>query len=58
MANESTQGRGLSRLFNDRKIATKIAIGFAVVLSITAVISASAYFAFTKVDDSFRTFAR
>jgi CHASE3 domain sensor protein len=58
MANDSSQGRGLSRLFNDRKIATKIAIGFTAVLTITVVISASAYFAFGKVGDGFHTFAR
>ncbi len=45
------------RIFNDRNIATKIAIGFACVLAITAIISTSAYLAFTKVDDGFRAFA-
>ena len=46
------------RIFNDRNIATKIAIGFACVLAIMAVISTTAYFAFDKVDGGFRTFAR
>jgi methyl-accepting chemotaxis protein len=46
------------RIFNDRKIATKIAIGFACILAIMAVISTTAYFAFEKVDGGFRTFAR
>ena len=46
------------RLFNDRNIATKIAIGFACILAIMAVISTTAYFAFEKVDGGFRTFAR
>jgi methyl-accepting chemotaxis protein len=46
------------RIFNDRNIATKIAIGFACVLAIMAVISTTAYFAFEKVDGGFRTFAR
>jgi methyl-accepting chemotaxis protein/CHASE3 domain sensor protein len=45
------------RLFNDRNIATKIAIGFACVLAIMAVISVSAYLAFGKVGDGFRVFA-
>ena len=46
------------RFFNDHNIATKIAIGFACVLAIMAVISASAYLAFDKVGDGFKTFAR
>ena len=58
MANHMASGRGLSRLFNDRKIATKIAIGFALVLAITAVISASAYLAFGRVDQGFASFAK
>ena len=58
MSHESTQSRGLSRLFNDRKIATKIAIGFACVLAITATISASALLAFNNVESGFQSFAR
>ncbi len=46
------------RIFNDRNIATKIAIGFACILAIMAVISSVAYLAFEKVDGGFRTFAR
>ena len=46
------------RVFNDRNIATKIAIGFACILAIMAVISTTAYFAFEKVDGGFRAFAR
>jgi methyl-accepting chemotaxis protein len=57
MANDSNQGRGLSRFFTDRKIATKIAIGFAIVLAITATISVSAYLAFDKVNSGFQAFA-
>lgn len=57
MAKDSAQGHGLSRLFNDRKIATKISIGFACVLIITAVISASAYLAFGRVATGFDAFA-
>ena len=37
------------RFFNDRKISTKLAIGFACVLAITLTISAVAYLAFVKV---------
>jgi methyl-accepting chemotaxis protein len=57
MAKNAVQRHGISRLFNDRNIATKIAIGFACVLAITAVISASAYLAFGKVGDGFRLFS-
>jgi methyl-accepting chemotaxis protein len=47
----TTAPRGISRLFNDRKISTKIMLGFACVLAITAAISASAYMSFGKADD-------
>ena len=42
---------GISHLFNDRKISTKIFVGFACVLAITAVISAGAYTAFGRATD-------
>ena len=45
----SVKSRSLSRLFSDRKIGTKIAIGFACCLAITVVISVMAYVAFAKV---------
>ncbi len=45
-----TQASGGFRLFNDRKISTKITIGFACVLAITATIAIGAYSAFDKAD--------
>jgi methyl-accepting chemotaxis protein len=47
------QGNGVFRLFSDRKIGTKLMIGFACVLAITAAISISAYLSFDKVDRAF-----
>jgi methyl-accepting chemotaxis protein len=52
-----TQASGISGLFNDRKISTKIIIGFACVLAITAAISAGAYMAFGKTDAGVQNFA-
>jgi methyl-accepting chemotaxis protein/CHASE3 domain sensor protein len=49
------QASGVSRLFNDRKISTKIMIGFACVLAITAAISVGAYTAFGKADAGLQT---
>jgi len=49
------QASGLSRLFTDRKISTKIMIGFGCVLAITATISAGAYMAFGKADVGLQT---
>ena len=57
MSYEAAQRNGLTGLFTNRKIATKIAIGFAAVLTITAVISVSAYLAFNKVSQGFNIFA-
>jgi methyl-accepting chemotaxis protein len=48
---------GLLRLFADRRINTKIAIGFGCVLVITAVISYMAYAAFANVTESFTGYA-
>jgi methyl-accepting chemotaxis protein len=45
-----TNTTGVSRLFNDRKISTKIAIGFACVLAIAAAISVGAKMGFSKAD--------
>jgi methyl-accepting chemotaxis protein len=50
--------RGLSSLFTDRKINTKIAIGFGCVLAVTAVISATAYLAFGNVATAFQTYSQ
>jgi methyl-accepting chemotaxis protein len=54
----SDTGGGLSSLFTDRKINTKIAIGFGGVLAITAVISATAYLAFGNVATAFQTYSQ
>ena len=42
--------------FNNLKIATKIATGFAIILAITAAISAMAYSSFVKVEHGFESF--
>jgi methyl-accepting chemotaxis protein len=44
--------------FHNRKINAKIMIGFAIVLAITVVISALAYFEFGKVEHNFGDFSR
>ena len=47
---------GLFGIFTNRRISTKILIGFAVVLALTAVISAMSYLGFGKVSTGFDTF--
>ena len=47
---------GLFGIFTNRRISTKIAIGFAVVLALTAVLSAMSYRGFGKVSEGFETF--
>jgi methyl-accepting chemotaxis protein len=47
---------GLFGIFTNRKISTKILIGFAIVLALTAVISAMSYLGFGKVSTGFDTF--
>jgi methyl-accepting chemotaxis protein len=57
---QSTSGavnRPWSAIFADRKIITKIAVGFAGVLVITAVIAAMSYLSFGKVSDTFDAYA-
>src|SRR4051812_23924685 len=49
----NTQGNDVFRVFTDRKIGTKLMIGFACVLAITAAISISAYMSFNQVDTAF-----
>jgi len=49
---------GLLDAFSNRKIATKIAIGFALVLAITIGISVMAYVNFGSVQDSFMTYSQ
>ena len=46
----NTSSSGLAGLFVDRKISTKITIGFACVLAVTAVISVGAYMSFGKAE--------
>jgi len=50
--------RSLPGLFTDRKINTKVAIGFGCVLAVTAVISATAYLAFGRVATAFQAYSQ
>jgi methyl-accepting chemotaxis protein len=54
----SNPPRGISRYFADRKINTKISIGFACVLTITLIISAVAYINFEKIDHNFSDYSQ
>ncbi len=54
----SSRSRGLSNFFTNRKIGTKITIGFACVLAITAVISTISYFEFGRVQFDFGDYSR
>jgi methyl-accepting chemotaxis protein len=47
---------GLFGFFTNRRINTKIMIGFAVVLALTALLSAMSYHGFGKVSEGFETF--
>src|SRR5712664_722533 len=47
---------GLFGIFTNRRISTKILIGFVIVLALTAVISAMSYLGFGKVSTGFDTF--
>jgi methyl-accepting chemotaxis protein len=53
-----SNGSGLTSLLADRKIGTKIAAGFGVVLLILAVSSSVAYLAFERTTDSVQEYAR
>jgi methyl-accepting chemotaxis protein len=53
-----TPGQGLTSLFTDRRISTKIAIGFGCVLLVTAAISLIAYRAFGEIHRMFDTYAQ
>jgi CHASE3 domain sensor protein len=57
MGMQTEKTSGVWRHFNDRKISTKITIGFACVLAITAVISVNSYLAFEKADRGFQDVA-
>jgi methyl-accepting chemotaxis protein len=54
--NTERSSRSLSGLFTDRKIGSKIAIGFAAVLSLTAILAIMNYSSFGQVADAFTTF--
>jgi methyl-accepting chemotaxis protein len=47
---------GLSGIFTDRKIGTKVAIGFSVVLALTAFLALMSYFGFGSVAEGFETY--
>jgi methyl-accepting chemotaxis protein len=55
-ATASGGSSGLFGFFTNRKISTKILIGFAIVLALTAVISAMSYLGFGRVSAGFDTF--
>jgi methyl-accepting chemotaxis protein len=55
-ATASGGSSGLFGFFTNRKISTKIPIGFAIVLALTAVISAMSYLGFGRVSAGFDTF--
>jgi methyl-accepting chemotaxis protein len=48
---------GLGRLFTDRKISTKIGVGFACVLLLTALSSGAAYLAFGQVEQDVEAYS-
>jgi methyl-accepting chemotaxis protein len=58
MAPTASKARGLVRMFTNRKIATKIALGFAGVLAITVMIASTAFFEFSRVGHEFELFGR
>src|SRR5690242_3531504 len=55
---EHVSERGLGSLVADRKIGTKVGVGFLSVLAILAVSSVTAYTAFQTAGDGFRTYAQ
>jgi methyl-accepting chemotaxis protein len=58
MSNDATAPRGLSALWVNLKVKTKILLGFIAVLAVFAGVSATAYRAQTQVAASFTEFAR
>ncbi|MDA9433558.1 methyl-accepting chemotaxis protein [Bradyrhizobium sp. CCBAU 51627] len=48
--------RVLFRLFTDRRISTKIRIGYLAVLMLTAILAVTSYRSFSKVSEGFQTF--
>jgi methyl-accepting chemotaxis protein len=56
LASSQHKASGLSGIFNNRKIGTKIAAGFVAVLALTATLSAISYWGFANVSTEFATF--
>jgi methyl-accepting chemotaxis protein len=56
LSSASDASSGVFGFFTNRKISTKIMIGFAVVLALTAILSAMSYLGFGKVSTGFDTF--
>ena len=56
MSNVSSSANGLFGFFTNRRINTKIMIGFAVVLALLATLSVMSYRGFGKVSDGFEAF--
>jgi methyl-accepting chemotaxis protein len=54
----NTPSKGISRHFTDRKINTKISIGFAFVLAITAVVATIAYYSLMQIATSLHEYSR
>jgi methyl-accepting chemotaxis protein len=52
----AASSRGITRLFNDRKLATKIALGFACILLVMATLSTIAYLSFSKLAQGFAAY--
>src|SRR5690349_9316565 len=55
MSQPDIRRRGFARLFSDRRIGTRIGIGFACVLAIMVAASGYAYLSFGSVSDNFAT---
>src|ERR1700733_9946918 len=49
---------GLTSLLSDRKISTRIGLGFAFVLAVLAVVSGTAWYAFRSSAEGFATYAQ
>jgi methyl-accepting chemotaxis protein len=52
----SAPASGSFAFFTNRKINTKISVGFAVVLALTAILAATSYHSFGRVSEGFETF--
>ncbi|UYO38712.1 MCP four helix bundle domain-containing protein [Rhodopseudomonas palustris] len=56
MSSAPSATSGLFGLFTNRRINTKVMLGFALVLALTAVLAVMSYRGFSKVSDGFQTF--